>query len=383
MKTIKTYHIHTDYKFLNSIGRFKGGNFDNINIFVSDDSELSNSLSSDTLTFKSSYLDKIVQLCKRADLVVLYDLDALKSKIALALPKKVKIAWRFFEYELYSRQRENYISDRTYKAYLSGEKKLLKKIHSIARRIYCHTYIPGTKIFMFKRAVSRIDYFLGLSSVEYKLLTKRWKSLPPFIKLSSYPTKSKVLSYDKNTKKEKKIILLGNSKSYYNNHLDILDIVERSTNKTIYNFKILFSYGLENSYTEKVREFCKDRDYYTLIEDFMPASEFNLFYKGVGALILNNYRQMAMGNIRYAFINGVKVYLNKNNVFYHELKKNGFLVFSIDTLKQDLDVGDVYLSSEEAKNNFDNLSIVSNKYTKYDFQELLYNKINIQTINSL
>src|SRR5690625_4670151 len=150
MKTIKTYHIHTDYKFLNSIGRFKGGNFDNINIFVTDDSELSNSLSSDTLTFKSSDLDKIVQLCKRADLVVLYDLDALKSKIALALPKKVKIAWRFFGYELYSRQRENYISDRTYKAYLSEEKKSQKKIQSTTKSIYIQTYITGTKIFMLK-----------------------------------------------------------------------------------------------------------------------------------------------------------------------------------------------------------------------------------------
>src|SRR5690625_7670464 len=94
----------------------------------------------------------------------------------------------------------------------------------------------------------------------------------------------------------------------------------------------------------------------------MPASEFNLFYKKVGALVLNNYRQMAMGNIRYAFINGVKVYLSKKNIFYHELRKNGFMVFNIDQLKEDIYSNNVYLSSHDADNNFHNLIEVSNNY---------------------
>src|SRR5690625_6779382 len=113
MKKIITYHIHTDIKFVNSIGRFEGGNFVNINIFISDDTKLYKTLDPETLHFKSTDLDKLVKQCKDADLVVLYDLDNLKSKIALLLPKSVKIAWRFFGYELYSKNREDYISNIT------------------------------------------------------------------------------------------------------------------------------------------------------------------------------------------------------------------------------------------------------------------------------
>src|SRR5690625_4179394 len=109
----------------------------------------------------------------------------------------------------------------------------------------------------------------------------------------------------------------------------------------------------------------------------MPASEFNLFYKGVGALILNNYRQMAMGNIRYAFINGVKVYLSKKNVFYNEFINNGFIVFSTDTIKDDLDNDNIYLSNKDAENNYNKLKEISNRYTKVDFQRNLHNDIEV------
>jgi len=375
MKKIKTYHIHTDFKFVNSIGRFEGGDFENFNVFISDDSKLDDSLGSDILTFKNSELDQVIRLCSSADLVVLYDLDLIKSKLALSLPKEVKIAWRFFGYELYSRDRDKYISEKTSKSLLYDGKSLIERMHSIVKRIYRHINIPGTNNYLFKKAVSKIDFFLGLSIVEYNLLNKTWKPLPSFIKLSIYPPKSNVISFDIESKKRKKRILIGNSKSSYNNHLDIFDIVDRSSNKNKFNFQLPFNYGHENSYTKKVREECVNKEYYTLIEEYMPFNKYNKFYEEVGTLVLNNYRQMAMGNIRFAFIHGVKVYLNPRNVLFEELKIKGFIVYSIGKLLDDLNTGDVYLSSEVANNNFNNLIEVSERYTSDDFQNKLLEKI--------
>src|SRR6056297_2391543 len=104
-KRINTVHIHTDSKFIRETNLFDGNYFKNQIIFIGD-KRLYKGDNADAIIFiKRNYLGykKIVKICNSSDLVVIYDLDSIKSAIVNSLSDSVPIAWRFFGYELYQR----------------------------------------------------------------------------------------------------------------------------------------------------------------------------------------------------------------------------------------------------------------------------------------
>ena len=127
---------------------------------------------------------------------------------------------------------------------------------------------------MFYRALKRSDAITCVFKEEYEYLIGNWNHLPKFIPLSlkGIPLTKEIdfeLEYPKSN-----TVVIGNSRSYYNNHLDILELVETcNLNKKI-NIKILFNYGAENAYTDKVREKATGIEKAALIDSFIPPHEF-------------------------------------------------------------------------------------------------------------
>ena len=173
------------------------------------------------------------------------------------------------------------------------------------------------------------------------------------------------------------MVVIGNSRSNYNNHLDILELVETcNLNKKI-NVNILFNYGAENTYTHKIREKARNIEKATLIDSFIPPHEFKNFYGPVAAFVNNSYRQLALGNIFSALHKGVKVYLNKKNPTYTWFKNEGFYIYEIDALKKDLETGQIHLVKSEIVHNLKCLKKLRVDHSKTDFQlevmQLLHN----------
>jgi len=104
MVKYKIIHIHTDLKFINDSNRFINDIYENENFIIGGGNTHSNyDINTTFFDFSKKNLKKIINYCKSVDFVILYDLNFAKAYIANRLPKKVKIIWRFFGLELYSK----------------------------------------------------------------------------------------------------------------------------------------------------------------------------------------------------------------------------------------------------------------------------------------
>lgn len=380
-RKLKVIHIHSDYKFVNASGIFDGENFDNTTVILESKEPYKDPLKNDTLIF-SQPLDKrnfsqLVNVCKNAHLVVLYCLDSTKARLALALPETVKIAWRFFGYELYDKRKDLFVGPKSRTASITNLPKRCKiPGHSILRSLYNKVKYGGTPESLFYQAIERIDYMLVLSEEEYTTLSHYWENLPEFIQLPR--GKPGNLAFPDLDLKKRNVprIILGHSRSSFNNHLELLDIVKENSNDSRYNFVLFFSYGNKGNYAQAVRQAVAKRSDFTLIEKFMPRNEFIDFYKSVSALVINSYRQLAGSNIMFALRHGVKIYLNQKNAHLTWLRNEGFKIFTIEDFANDLKSDNIQPDYEMARHNFQQLLKLYKKYPPEKFQKEIYNKIN-------
>jgi hypothetical protein len=124
-------------------------------------------------------------------------------------------------------------------------------------------------------------------------------------------------------------ILIGNSSSYSNNHLEVfehLKTFDLEDKKLI----VPLSYGdpiLSKQLVSKGQNLLKDNFYPIL--DFMPLSDYTKLMQTCNVVIMNHYRQQAVGNIISAVYLGTKVFLNKENSAYIYLKGLGCHVYEI------------------------------------------------------
>jgi dTDP-N-acetylfucosamine:lipid II N-acetylfucosaminyltransferase len=308
---------------------------------------------------KLEYLNDILAVVNTADALVIYSLDFFKTPIVNSVDKRIKIIWRFFGTELYSRKLHLYLSTKS-RSFLIP--RLFKgQIKSIFR-----FFIQEEKSFY--KALRRTDAITCVFKEEYDYLIRHWDHLPKFIPLSlENQNYSNEIDFEMDHPK-KNLMIIGNSRAYYNNHLDILDVVERCKLDKKINIKLLFNYGGEDAYTHKVREKVSDLERVSLLDSFIPPHEFIDFYGPVAAFVTNSYRQLALGNIFLALHKGVKVYLNKKNPTYTWFKEEGLCIYAIEDLKNDMETGRIHLAKNEIEHNLKCLKKLKEDHSKADFQ---------------
>lgn len=365
----KVIHIHSDYKFIMDSERYMGEFFDNELLILDTKKSFNKDYDNKALFFdpKPENLNEIAALVNTADILVIYNLDFFKSQIVNRVDKRVKIIWRFFGTELYSRKLHLVLSTKSKPFMIS---RLIKgKVKYIFRFFF-------RKERMFYRAVKRSDIITGIFEEEYEYLKQHFSFLPKFIPLSlGKQIHCKEIDFDSEYPK-KHCVVIGNSRSYYNNHLDILELAGTCNLHKKINVKLLFNYGAEQAYTNEIRRKAAVLPKVDLIESFIPFNEFISFYGEIAAVVINSYRQLALGNIFLAFYKGVKVYLNKNNPTYTWLKKKGMFIYEIEDLKNDLETGQFYLSKREIIHNLNCLKNLENLNTPANFQSQIIQVLN-------
>jgi len=124
-------------------------------------------------------------------------------------------------------------------------------------------------------------------------------------------------------------ILLGNSATATNNHLEIFNIlssIELGDRKVV----VPLSYGSQD-YGDEIEK-CGRRllgNHFVPIRNFMPLEEYNLLISGCSIAIMNHRRQQALGNIGTMLYHGAKLFLDENNVVFKFFKRKGAYVFSV------------------------------------------------------
>jgi dTDP-N-acetylfucosamine:lipid II N-acetylfucosaminyltransferase len=371
-KKIRLVHIHTDNKFVKASARYEGLFFENkVILFEDTDTDNKIFLSKNVVCLKNTKTDltKAIFICNQSDAIIVYGLSTITQNIILALKKEVKIAWRFFGYELYNKIPELILSKSTL-SYTGGRFHNRLKYLFLKSPLLLSFFSPSIKKSndLFYQSLKRVSFFLCYSVEEYRFLRNYFPILPEFLQL---PIMALQTNFKFNKSKPENIVV-GHSRSAFNNHLEVLDIINKHSGRTKYNYLLLFNYGSVNSYTKRVKEVAHRIPNLTFIEEFIPREEFDNFYDSKAAFVSNSYRQLAIGNVFPALKKGVKVYLNPKNVMYRWLKRDGFLVYTINDFAVDLPAGNVMLSETEAKYNYDNYLELTKKNSIEKYLNELY-----------
>ena len=342
-KIMKILHIHSDKKFISDTLRYQHDNINNTIVLLSND-DIKLDLEIKSIRFRLNFLTlkKVLSYSEGFDLVVLYDLNTHHIAIANALSPEIKIIWRFFGQELYMLDKQAYLSDYTKKINNATKSSFFNKVkaslsYRIKRQVYSSFYGYNFNLF---QAISRISYMMVLFKEEYDLLNKKY-ALPPFLQIPLNHIELKRLNGNK--------ILLGNSKNDFNNHLDVLHLLRGIDTS---NCIIPLNYGTDSYYAERVLQEARDQKI-SVLNTFLPYSEYEDLLASCSTFVLNSYRQMAVGNILLALKNGMKIYLHQNNLVYHIFKSHDIRVFTIEEFSQDMVVGDLSISKNIALHNIE------------------------------
>jgi hypothetical protein len=176
-----------------------------------------------------------------------------------------------------------------------------------------------------------------------------FKPTTTFIPFTYYPIE--FIFKNESIKIQGNDILLGNSASYTNNHIEAIDILSK-LNLGNRQVNIPLSYG-NTSYANSIIQYAKNvlPNNNKPLTDFLHLQEYNVLLSNCGIVIMNHYRQQAVGNVLAALYLGAKVFLN-NTTFYQYLKRIGCVIFLIDDylINQQADALEI-LSDEEIEHN--------------------------------
>ncbi|WP_055413236.1 TDP-N-acetylfucosamine:lipid II N-acetylfucosaminyltransferase [Nonlabens sp. YIK11] len=127
-------------------------------------------------------------------------------------------------------------------------------------------------------------------------------------------------------------ILLGNSASYTNNHMEIIDFLaamDLSNRQVI----IPLNYG-DMDYALAVQSYAENKlgDIAYPLMDFLPFNEYQDLLASCSVVIMNHKRQQALGNIIQALYSGSKIVLRSESTVFKYLLENGFVIEDMDQL---------------------------------------------------
>lgn len=140
--------------------------------------------------------------------------------------------------------------------------------------------------------------------------------------------------YDEFIEKKKKTnkVLVGNSSTKENNHIEVFKKIEHLKNEDIEIISPL-SYG-DMNYKNEVIDNGKRilGEKFKAITEYIKYEDYNDFLNTVQVAIFNNDRQQAMGTINTLLRVGTKIYMRSGTAMWEEYKKYNLAIFDINEL---------------------------------------------------
>lgn len=329
----KIIHICDDEKFINNANYLFEKAFPKRNLFI----------------VFGSFETKLIHVSKDKNVVILSKNEIIKKLesfkgflIFHSLQTKylgilnrinhvdVSTIWLAFGFETYS-DPNLYSNKKLYDkiTYLKYGKKTSIKDNMFYRNLY-RKIKKGLVISKTEERVhltQKIDY-LGASFVqEYKLLSRIYDRKFKFFEFWYYPLE-KIVDINHCALPLNNTILLGNSASITNNHLDVLDKLTK--NKINKNLVLPLSYGEVDYRNDVINEFkVYEKDVF-ILKYFMSIKEYNKIISSCKFAIFNTRRQQAVGNIIALLWYGAKIFISEKNTFYGYLKSLRIIVFSYE-----------------------------------------------------
>ncbi|MBB1368463.1 TDP-N-acetylfucosamine:lipid II N-acetylfucosaminyltransferase [Pseudoalteromonas sp. SR44-5] len=332
-------HVCSDEKFIDyAISNFKNiGYVENDFVVITNNESLKYIKDRDVvIKSRQSFLkDILLYRLRTYDAVVFHSMNELFKLFLKFIPKRIKVCWIGFGFDYY-----------IYSSLIKEKNK--KSIKNFIKK----------EIFDLDASYKKIDYFCPVLESEFESVALQLKLNAKYIDWN-YGSSDKIVEKLKADYVNGDSILLGNSASETNNHIEIIDGLVKANEKR--EVVIPLSYG-DNNYAEMIISKLSTTSLnYTILRDFLTQEEYFNILKRCSFVIMNHKRQQAAGNILIMLSLGAKVFLDKENPLYDYFKCLGFKVFNKDNFNCDnMSKDDVAINKELSLKSF-NSEITINK----------------------
>lgn len=301
-------------------------------------------------------------------MVAFHTLDSSLYELVLQIPSKIEVLWLAWGYDLYCVTPPivdlSLLKPKT-KCFINNGVEQLPLEKRIKRWIKSIYYYPqqrkkqlglkkvedNLKIIQ-NKLLSRIDYMSVVLPSEYDVLAQN-----PSFHAKYFPwqycskTSDSFLPNPFHISDGADKILLGNSATETNNHIDVYWLLRKRgiTNTCI----IPLSYG-NTYYQSLLQEYFKNDKSVQLLTEFMPLEQYEEILHQCKIAIFGHIRQQAIGNVIRCMAQGSKVYMYKDSMAYRYFKQEGYYVYSIEDDLTNEHIS-TPISDEDWKRNIDKI----------------------------
>lgn len=287
------------------------------------------------------------------DIAFHYFLDNIKADLIMQSDPRIIHCWCFYGAEIYQ-QTSLFRRD----LYGAATRKLLWSLPEIKFRYDLRKYYfmfarfrqPPIKSLL--RAIPRIHRILWYVEDEIEMINSRI-TLPRWQFFQFFSFSDIVPPATKLTDKTSKKILIGNSATIENNHVDVLEALLTLEDQQ-YTYSLPLTYGQFPRYKAKIKaRYLKGLgDRVSFLDAHIKLDEYYDFLSQHPVAIFLHHRQQGLGNILYMLYTGTKVYLSRQNIVLQWLKKNQVKVYIFeDQFTADYQHQRLVLDDDDAAHN--------------------------------
>lgn len=298
------------------------------------------------------------------DLVVLHSLNIYWLPIIVMAPSNVRFAWVGWGYDYHK-----FMYDERDYLYLNKTKIFKMSVsegHSLSLKGKLKRYISSGVFSLFEeRVLKRIETFSPVIFEEYKLIEegRRILGFPKYMPWNYGGLKGYLVRGVVGQRCSGRTVLLGNSASFTNNHLDAFDVIrglEAALNKSI-KIVVPLSYGDSDVRNHIVDLGRKQFSMFTPLTEFVSLDKYVLLLKECGFAVFNHKCQEAVGNIIIMLYLGARVFLREESPVYLMFKSKGAVINSVQELLVNPELIELPLAECEIARN---ISILESEWSQ-------------------
>lgn len=278
---------------------------------------------------------KLLEELSQFDLIVFHSLYHKFARLALALPREQRLLWIFWGSEVYNDYAE---ADKANCGTQTARLWRYKPTQVIARRLkqwsdQLLTKIQATRSIKLSdkelvQIIQRMDYVGSFMDEDIQKI-REYISFDAKAFWFSYSDLSQLTVGMQGKQLRGNGILFGNSATYSNNHLEV---IQQLSHLDLSDHKIIcpLSYG-DIQYRDLILNQAQTLgSSFHPLTDFMSLEEYNQILLTCPVAIMGHYRQQAVTNIMALIWLGTRLYLSERNPVYHYLKRIGIELYSIE-----------------------------------------------------
>lgn len=313
------------------------------------------------------------------DLIIIHSLIPAWLKTLSKISKETPLVWLGWGYDYYDL------------IYSSRNEMLLPLTQKAMRKQAIRSGVLTSLIRLAKRKlntqkkkklISQISFFAPVLASEYSIVKAKFasKNFPKHISWNYGNLEDMLLNGLLDSQTNGAAILVGNSASAENNHIDTFSLL---TSMGVGKRKIIspLSYG-DDAYRDLVIKYGKILlgDNFEPITEFMPLSQYMATLRACGFVIMNHVRQQAVGNIVIMLYMGAKVFLRAECPTYSSLHEQGAVIYTVQELEKNPGLLDVALDDTSILKN---RKILEKNWSKEVSDQKTFNLLKLATGRNL